>query len=197
MRRANAAAFQTRDAFHRQILLGFRHPALSCCATSTVQTATSTPVWPPRAWLPTCFHAQCCALDPGAIPAFTGSPRATSRPSISATETTHEHTKRTSKPRDVTGGKPPRCGQRFSLRSCTDQVFSAQGLLYSRKIATAADSDRSPRRLYPDLIDLDTSCRSLMLLSVWNHDRVVPPCGNGVAEANVATRRPTLAHGLS
>lgn len=76
-------------------------------------------------------------------------------------------------------------------------MFSAQGLLYSRKVATVADSDRSPQRLYPDLIDLDTSCRSPMLLPVWNHDRAVPPCGNGVAEANVTTRRPKLAPGLS
>jgi len=150
VRRVNVAAFQARGAFHRPIL-----------RTRPRSHETTVPRPPLVTRLcrqgPSFRHAftrNACALDPHTDPAIHRSLWATCRPSISATETTHEHTFKTVRPR---GSRQAALRERRCLRPRKDRGqrrpgFFSSGVALYLEVATTAVSDRSPRQIYPDLI---------------------------------------------
>lgn len=59
------------------------------------------------------------------------------------------------------------------------ELHQARGHLACLTASTPAVSDRSPRRIYPDLTHPDTLCRETVLTQVWNSHSDQRPCGSG------------------
>jgi hypothetical protein len=131
-----------------------------------LKAATGTLALPPRAQLPTCVHARIFALARlRHLPALHRGLRATCRPSTSAI------VRSTSTP--ASHPDPKRCPRRrtaprldgTTLASGSSRTFTGQGL--PTFAVNPHRDDRSPQRIYPNLIDPDTSCRKLVPNSPW------------------------------
>lgn len=59
------------------------------------------------------------------------------------------------------------------------ELHQARGHLACLTASTPAVSDRSPRRIYPDLTHPDTLCHETVLTRVWNSHSSQRPCGSG------------------
>lgn len=141
--------------------------ARSCSATScshtrpASQAATGTPALPPVAQLLTCFHGRLRRpLDPRTCPAIRQSSRATCHLSTSATE------RSTSTPINVpdlaavaTTEAAARTSDNAPFETLSTELSQARGHTRSERALNPHRGDRSPRWIYPNLIDPGTSCR--------------------------------------
>jgi hypothetical protein len=132
-----------------------------------LRAATDAPTWPPKAQLPTCFHARTSTnARLSYLPGSHQSSWATCRPPTSAIVRSTSTPPSPPDPRRFPATAnccAPRqhhpCGQH-------QPDFPRLGVVRSSS-ANPRRSDRSPQRIYPNLIDPDTSCRELVPDSNW------------------------------
>jgi hypothetical protein len=159
-------AFRARGTFHRQVPLRLPH---ALTRGATLRAATGAPVLPPKAQLPTRVHARCPRARPKTLAGYSPELPSHVPPVDFCNCAIHEHTQQRTRPRphDATASRRP-TKWRHSLRSTTNRAFSGQGLRPIRgRLINPHHGDRSPRWIYPNLLDSSTSCRRLMLGLPW------------------------------
>lgn len=111
------------------------------------------------------FTGLSWSARPVSFPPIRRSPQATCRPPASATDTIPEHTfEAPSPPRSLRRQAAARRGSDPLTRS-TSRAFPGQGL--PNEFNNPHRDDRSPRWLYPNLFDPNTSCRKLVPHKTW------------------------------
>jgi hypothetical protein len=179
VRRANAAASQARSAFRRRI------PVLhgSCWRLSRDLEGRH---WcfglAASAQLPTRIHAQALRARPLPLAGFRRSSGTPCRSSTSAMVVIHEHDPRSSRPRRCCDGEPPHDEQHLLPKETAPAGCPQPRGLGPRRTLDPHLDVRTPKRIYPDLLGPDTSCRSLTPSAAWKQatksDRTEhgPPC---------------------